>query len=140
MPYNGGLRVGKAHSISKTLDKMLQVEIESMVVNQTTRTFHPGTSGWRETGARARSAKVGDTLYFTNIPGVSFTNHHLMSDTSGRVKYSSQTLGFTHGKPCTTNNAPARSTSRVTMTLPALPPPPNSDIRLHRHGPQGTDR
>jgi hypothetical protein len=130
MPYNGGLRVGKAHSISKTLDKMLQVEIESMVVNQTTRTFHPGTSGWRETGARARSAKVGDTLYFTNIPGVSFTNHHLMSDTSGRVKYSSQTLGFTHGKPCTSEinqprdhdftGSPAPSEFRYPIT-PARP-------------------
>jgi hypothetical protein len=41
-----------------------------------------------EIGARARSARVGNTLYFANIPGISNKNSGLSVILSGRVKYS----------------------------------------------------
>jgi len=40
-----------------------------------------------ESGARARSARVSDTLFFVNIPGISFKIHLLISVTRGRLKY-----------------------------------------------------
>jgi hypothetical protein len=41
-----------------------------------------------ETGARARSAQVGDALYFANIPDTTFKNIKLVYFLSGRVKHS----------------------------------------------------
>jgi hypothetical protein len=41
-----------------------------------------------ESGARARSARVSDTLFFVNIPGISFEIHLLISVTRGRVNIS----------------------------------------------------
>jgi hypothetical protein len=41
-----------------------------------------------ETGARARSAYSGDTLFFTNIPGIFFKIYWLVIFSSDRVKYS----------------------------------------------------
>jgi hypothetical protein len=41
-----------------------------------------------ETGARARSASVGYTLYFANIPVVTSKNISLVNFLSDRVKYS----------------------------------------------------
>jgi hypothetical protein len=41
-----------------------------------------------EIGARARSAGVGNTLYFANIPGMFHKNSALIAFLSGRVKYS----------------------------------------------------
>ena len=40
-----------------------------------------------ESGARAHSARVSDTLFFVNIPGISFKIHFLISVTRGRLKY-----------------------------------------------------
>jgi hypothetical protein len=41
-----------------------------------------------EIGARARSARIGNTLYFANISGTSNKNNALILFLSGRVKYS----------------------------------------------------
>jgi hypothetical protein len=41
-----------------------------------------------EIGARARSARVGNTLYFANTPGISNKNIKLITFSSDRVKYS----------------------------------------------------
>jgi hypothetical protein len=41
-----------------------------------------------ETGARARSASVGYTLYFANIPEITIKNLNLVYFLSDRVKYS----------------------------------------------------
>jgi hypothetical protein len=41
-----------------------------------------------EIGARARSARVGNTLYFANIPEIINKNSPLIVFLSGRVKYS----------------------------------------------------
>jgi hypothetical protein len=54
------------------------------------------TEGWTieqipqlggETGTRARSALVGYTLYFANIPEISFKDRWLISFSSDWVKY-----------------------------------------------------
>jgi hypothetical protein len=39
-----------------------------------------------ESGTRTRSAKVGDTLYFANIPEMAIKNHHLISVTCGMIQ------------------------------------------------------
>jgi hypothetical protein len=41
-----------------------------------------------ETGARARLARVGDTLYLANIPETTFKNLKLVYFLSDRVKHS----------------------------------------------------
>jgi hypothetical protein len=40
-----------------------------------------------EIGASARSARVGNTLYFANIPEIFNKNSALIAIQSGRVKY-----------------------------------------------------
>jgi hypothetical protein len=41
-----------------------------------------------EIGMRARSVSSGYTLYFANIPGISYSISKLVKFTSDRVKYS----------------------------------------------------